>query len=162
MSTHALHSPNLSKAELRRYYRTPLPSRHPHSLIEIAEHDLALVRYLAGPVDPTLISELVRTARDVINVPEQEALPTPPSTPLKSLSRQQQQQARSGRAHLVGLPPVLNPEWRPLEQFIPKLINSSKVGIPTLCYTLLVLERLKAKLPPQAQGESSSWPSVPL
>lgn len=157
MPSHALHSPNLSRAELCRYYRSPVRRRHPHSLVELTEHDPALVRYLAAPLEPALVVELIKAVRDMIKVPEQEVLPTPPSTPLKSLSKQQQeeegvQDPNANSDYRAGWPPVLNPQWLPLEQFVPWIIASSKVRVPTLCYTLLVLERLGSRFPPHAQG----------
>ncbi|CAG7848179.1 SubName: Full=Related to cyclin (C-terminal) {ECO:0000313/EMBL:CCA73806.1} [Serendipita indica DSM 11827] len=121
MPSHALHSPNLSRAELCRYYRSPVRRRHPHSLVELTEHDPALVRYLAAPLEPALVVELIKAVRDMIKVPEQEVLPTPPSTPLKSLSKQQQeeegvQDPNANSDYRAGWPPVLNPQWLPLEQ----------------------------------------------
>ncbi|KAG8828167.1 hypothetical protein FRC19_009251 [Serendipita sp. 401] len=144
---HLLHSPNLTRAELRAYLVTPLPLRHRHSLIEQAKHNPFLIKYLSSvsPLDRHLCGEILRTVENVIRVPGVDALPTPPVTPIRSLAQNQQRAPQTVTTHL-------SPRWKPLNVFIVRLIKDSKVRAPTLCYTLIVLDRLKAKLPDVAQG----------
>lgn len=149
---HALHSPNITKAELQAYLAAPAPVRHRHSLVEVSEHDPHLVNYLLSPPDPRLVQELIKTTERVIRIPSDSLAPgapiTPPVTPIRSASRQQQQQK-------VPIPVHLSPKWRPLEQFVVRLIQTSGVRVATLAYALIILDRLKEKLPSLAQGKLS-------
>ncbi|KAG8817074.1 hypothetical protein FRC17_000055 [Serendipita sp. 399] len=136
---HPLHSPNLTEAELRAYFQTPLPLRHRHSLIELDKHDTLLVRYLIKPIDSRLFHELLRTVESVIRIPNVSgALPTPPVTPIKSLAQHQQQTQK--RSH----PPAtqLNSEWRPLPEFMVDIIRNSKARVTTLWEITLMEKQL--------------------
>lgn len=148
MTLHALHSPNITAEELAHYYETPLPKRNRNSLIEDSNHDTSLLKYLAVPVDIQLIRALAKSAATVIPMPKNtRSTLTPPATPAKGTFAQQQQQKQQART-----PPV-NPADVPLENFVYVVIKDSKVKVRTLVYTLLVLDRLRDKLPPMAQGK---------
>jgi hypothetical protein len=147
MSSHALHSPNITAEELAAYYAAPVPERSRHSLIEMSNHNPSLLNFLAAPLDGWLIRELVRSAASVIPMPKNanSKTLTPPATPAKGTfaHQQRQQQARTQPS---------SPADVPLERFIVVICKNSKARVRTLAYALLVLDRLREKLPPMAQG----------
>jgi hypothetical protein len=108
--------------------------------------------FLLSPISYSLVQELVKTTERVIRIPSDSLAPgapiTPPVTPVKSNLSQQQ-----GNAPVKPTPVHLSPKWKPLDQFVIRLIQSSNVRVATLSYALIVLDRLKEKLPPLAQGK---------
>lgn len=147
MPSHVTRSPHVSKA---------VSTRHRHSLVDTSEHDPYLVIFLLSPISHSLVQELIKTTERVIRIPSDSLTPgaliTPPVTPVKATLSQQQQR---GNAPVKPAPvPVhLSSKWKPLDQFVIRLIQASNVRVATLSYALIVLDRLKEKLPPLAQGK---------
>lgn len=156
MPGHALHSPNIAKAEMRSYPSTRFPARNKYSLVEASEHDPHLVKYLLSPLDPRLVQELIRTTEKAIRIPSDSPITggplTPPITPTKNTHTHQSHPSTKGSS----LPIHMSSKWKPLDKFIIRLIEASNVRVATLVYTLIVLDRLREKLPPLAQGMLST------
>lgn len=152
MSSHALHSPNISEAELKAYRCSRGVIRHRHSLIEMAEHDSHLVRFLQTRIQWKFLQEVVWTVESVINVPSvadtqtAPTLPSPPVTPIKRFTPVGRQ------APVVKLPSHLRPHYYPLDQFVLHLVQAAKVRPAALLHTVIILERLREKLPRMAMG----------
>jgi len=152
MYDHPLHSPNLSETDLKAYRRSCGPIRHRHSLIEMSEHDPHLVRLLLTRIERRLLQEVLCTVESVISVPSAvdtlaaPTLPSPPVTPVKRFTptRHQIPQAK--------VPSHLRPNYVPLDQFIVLLVQSAKVRPSALLHAVIILERLKQKLPRMAMG----------
>jgi hypothetical protein len=135
------------------YYHTHSSPRHEGSLVEVSLHNKGLVKFLDGPVKYRFIDELVKTAKAVIQIPSDTPsvnLPTPPVTPVRNtFSRNQQRQSRNA----APLPSHLHPNWRPLYDFVVDIITVSKTGNSNLVHALIILDRLRERLPPSAQGK---------
>jgi hypothetical protein len=155
MSGYALHSPNVTAEELAAYYAAPLPERNRHSLIEVSNHNISLLEFLAAPLDSRLTRELARSAASVIAMPKNanSKTLTPPATPAKGTFAQGQKQQQA-RTH------AFSPADVPLERFVVVVCMNSKSPVRTLLYALLVLDRLREKLPPMAQGTPYLWTIV--
>lgn len=89
----ALHSPSLTPERLRAYFNTLNPRRHPNSLIDITQHDTALIQLVHSKVSLKVVRLLIRTAKNVIRISNEAsqaaALPSPPVTPVKRIFQQQ-------------------------------------------------------------------------
>jgi hypothetical protein len=146
MSSHALHSPNITAEELAAY-AGPLPERNRHSLIEISNYNPSLLKFLAAPPDSRLTRELARSAASVLPMPKDvnHKTLTPPVTPAKGKFAQEQKQRYT-------LAQSSTPANVPLERFVAMVCKSSNISARTLTYALLVLDRPREKLPPTAQG----------
>lgn len=132
------------------YYAFRTPARHKHSLVERSLHDQDLLSFFEAPIDIYFVRELVKTAESVIRIHDapvnRAPLPTPPITPVKGNFRHRQPPSV--------VSPYAHPKWRPLEQFIIRVISKSNVCSMTLAYALIVLDRVRDRLPPMAQGTS--------
>lgn len=146
----ALHSPRCSAKQRRAFPDKRNSLRHPNSLIDVTQHDAALVQLIDSKVDLDVVRLLIKAAENVIHIPndatQAAALPSPPITPVKGTF--EQQRAASTQAHIFN-----HPKWRPLNRFIWHLVNASRVNMGTLLATVVYLHRLKLKLPAIAQGE---------
>ncbi|SRR6266851_5002271 len=121
--------------------------RNPLSLIPTALHNPQLIRLIQKPVTGHMVFYLARQMSSIIPVAEDTspasssaglAPPTPPHTPHKVNFDQS----------------PATPGLIPLEEFIARLVQASRVQVPTLLTTLIYLQRLRAKLPKMAKG---SW-----
>lgn len=149
----ALNFFSLNAEKLQACFDAPNPLRHPYSLIDVAQHDAALVQLVGSKVSLNLVRLLIKAAENVIRISndagQPAALPSPPITPVKGTFEQQQAApSPATQAHIF-----THPNWCPLDQFILRLIQASKANMGTLLATLVYLHRLKLKLPPMAQGE---------
>lgn len=155
---HVSHSPSLNSQHLQAYLDTPNPRRHPYSLIDVAQHDVALVQLVGSQVSIKVVRLLIKAAENVIrisnDVAQAPALPSPPITPVKGTFEQQQ----AAPSPAVQAPILNHPKWRPLDQFILHLVKVSKATMGTLLVTLVYLHRLKLRLPSMAQGKHLSPP----
>ena len=120
--------------------------RNPFSLIPAALHNPQLLRLIKEPVTGHMVFYLARQTRSIVPVAGDPSLasssagpapPTPPHTP--------------HRANINQSPAT--PSLIPLEEFIARLVQSSRVQVPTLLTTLVYLQRLQAKLPRMAKGD---------
>lgn len=146
----ALHAPRCSAKQPWAAPADKRSSIHPNSLINVAQHDAALVQLIDSEVDLDVVRLLIKAAENVIHIPndaaQAAALPSPPITPVKGTF--EQQRAASTQAHIFN-----HPKWRPLNRFIWHLVHASQVNMGTLLVTVVYLHRLKLKLPAIAQGE---------
>ena len=147
------HSPSLTAEQLQAYFDTPNPRRHPYSLIDVAQHDAALVQLVGSRVSLNVVRLLIKAAENVIRISndatQTAALPSPPVTPVKGTFEQQQVAPSPAiQTHIFN-----HPKWRPLDQFILYLVQVSKAKMGTLLVTLVYLHRLKLRLPSMAQGK---------
>lgn len=119
--------------------------RYPLSLIPTALHNPQLIRLTQKPVTGHMVLYLARQMRSIIPVAEDTspasssagpAPPTPPHTPHKVNIDQS---------------PVTS-DLIPLEQFIARLVQASRVQVPTLLTTLIYLQRLREKNPEMGKG----------
>jgi G1/S-specific cyclin PLC1 len=148
-----LHSPSLTTEQLQAHFDIPNPRRHPNSLIDVAQHDPALVQLVGSQVNSKVVRLLIKAAENVIRISndaaQAAALPSPPITPVKGTFEQQQAAPSPAiQTHILN-----HPRWRPLDHFILHLVKVSNAKMGTLLVTLVYLHRLKLRLPPMAQGE---------
>lgn len=147
----ALRSPRVTAKQLQD---TRNPRRHPYSLIDVSQHDAALVQLVGSPVTLNVVRFLIKTTENVIRIRDDfiqaAALPSPPITPVKGTFEQQQAAPSLATQDYI----FNHPDWPPLDQFIFYLVRNSRSKMNTLLVTLVYLHRLKLKLPLIAQGEN--------
>ena len=119
--------------------------RNPLSLLPTTLHNPQLIRLIQKPVTAQMVVYLARQTSNIVPLAEYpspvlssagHALPTPPNTPSKADSAQ-----LADTPHLI-----------PLEEFIARLVQASRVQVPTLLTTLIYLQRLRENLPKMARG----------
>lgn len=147
------HPHYFTAKQLQVYFDTPNPRRHPYSLIDVAQHDTALVQLVGSEVSNKVIRLLIKAAENVIRISndaaQPAALPSPPITPVKGTFEQQKAAPSPAiQSHIFN-----HPMWLPLDHFIFYLVKISKAMTGTLLVTLVYLHRLKLRLPSMAQGK---------
>ena len=152
-NTCVLQAHGLTAEQLQAYFGTPNPRRHPYSLIDVSQHDAALVQLVGSNISPNIVFMLIKAAENVIRISNDVAqapgLPSPPVTPVKGTFEQQQAAPSPAiQTHILN-----HPNWCPLDQFILNLVRWSKAKMGTLLATLVYLHRLKLRLPSMAQGK---------
>jgi G1/S-specific cyclin PLC1 len=145
-----LQAHGFTAEQLQAYFGTPNPRRHPYSLIDVTQHDAALVQLVGSKVSHNVLYMLIKAAENVIRISnDAAALPSPPITPVKgTFDQQQAAPSPACQTHILN-----HPKWVPLGQFIFNLVGYSKANMGTLLATLVYLHRLKLRLPSMAQGK---------
>lgn len=112
---------------------------HSQSLVEFSEHDPRLVTSLISPLDPVLTQELVKATENVVPIstmlqPSTQVLATSPAP-----------------VHLL-------PIWKSFDLFVAHLVRNSNVSVAVIAFALIILDRLKEKLPVSTQGKPTVSP----
>ena len=115
--------------------------RHPASLAPISTHNPALLDLLRGRVTAEMLAYVVEQAATVVpcRAAVDTGLYTPPATPNKPSPQ--------------SVSPVETaPAFIALDKFIAGVVRHSHVQAPTLLCSLVLLDRLRARLPAVAKG----------
>jgi G1/S-specific cyclin PLC1 len=125
----------------------PSSTNHPASLVPHTCHDPALLELLRQRISYDMVEHIAKEAVSVIEIQEPPEpftqLPSPPLTPDRVDHTQPGTKVDSTQS----------PDIPPLDHFICRVVESSRVQTPTLVCALVYLTRLRDRLPKMAKGE---------